>query len=106
MMYPHLGFYVCSSCSVCSDDICVIGYNQSTVKQKKRKCIHKRDEYVQSKIGKFSCREPFKGELQCENKLISYERAFKMLENDMYITVIGKPFSSYYALKSGQGITK
>ena len=26
----------------------------------------------------------FKGELQRENKLISYERAFKMLENDMY----------------------
>ena len=30
----------------------------------------------------------FKGELQRENKLISYERAFKMLENDMYVTVI------------------
>ena len=24
-----------------------------------------------------------KGELQCENKLISHERAFKMLENDI-----------------------
>ena len=32
----------------------------------------------------------FKGELQRENKLISYERAFKMLENDMYITGIGQ----------------
>ena len=31
-----------------------------------------------------------KGELQRENKLISYERAFKMLENDMYITGIGQ----------------
>ena len=31
-----------------------------------------------------------KGELQRENKLISYERAFKMLENDMYITVTGQ----------------
>ena len=31
----------------------------------------------------------FKGELQRENKLISYERAFKMLENDMYIAGIG-----------------
>ena len=30
----------------------------------------------------------FKGELQRKNKLISYERAFKMLENDMYITGI------------------
>ena len=31
-----------------------------------------------------------KGELQCENKLISYEKEFKMLENDMCITVIGQ----------------
>ena len=30
----------------------------------------------------------FKGELQRQNKLISYERVFKMLENDMYITGI------------------
>ena len=27
---------------------------------KKRKCIYKRDEYFQSKIGKFLCREPLK----------------------------------------------
>ena len=39
MMYPHLGFYVCPSCGVCSDDICVIGYNKSTFMHKKRKCI-------------------------------------------------------------------
>ena len=32
----------------------------------------------------------FKGELQRENKLISYEKAFKMLENDMYIAGIGQ----------------
>ena len=32
----------------------------------------------------------FKGELQRESKLISYERAFKMLKNDMYVTVIGQ----------------
>ena len=31
-----------------------------------------------------------KGELQCENKLISYEKEFKMLENDMCITVISQ----------------
>ena len=31
-----------------------------------------------------------KGEHQRENKLISYERAFKMLENGMYITGIGQ----------------
>ena len=29
-----------------------------------------------------------KGELQNENKLISYERAFTMLENDIYIAGI------------------
>ena len=31
-----------------------------------------------------------KGELQRENKSISYERASKMLENDMYIAGIGQ----------------
>ena len=35
------------------------------------------------------------GELQRENKLISYERVFKMLENDMNIAESVKPFSSY-----------
>ena len=30
--------------------------------------------------------QTFKGELQRENKFISYERAVKMLENDMCIT--------------------
>ena len=34
--------------------------------------------------------EQLEGELQRENKLISYERAFKMPENDMYISVIGQ----------------
>ena len=56
-MYPYLGFYVCG---VCSYDICVIGYNEPTVMHKKRKCIYKRNEYFQSKIGKFLCREPLK----------------------------------------------
>ena len=58
-MYPHLGFYVCPSCGVCvcGDDIFVIGYNESTVMHKKRKCIYKRDEYFQLKFGKFLCRE-------------------------------------------------
>ena len=50
MMYPHLGFYVCPSCGVCGDNMCVIGYNESTVMHKKRKCIYKRDEYFRSKI--------------------------------------------------------
>ena len=45
----------------------------------------------------------FKEELQRENKLISSEGKFKMLENDMYIAEIG-PASSR-ALKSYQGIT-
>ena len=60
MMYPHLGFYICPSCGVCSDDICVLGYNESTVMHKKRKYIYKRDEYFQPKIGNFLCREPLK----------------------------------------------
>ena len=50
-----------------------------------------------------------KGELQGENKLFSNERALKMLENDIYIYLSlesVKPFSSYWALKLGQGITK
>ena len=51
IMYLHLGFYVCPSCRVCGDDIFVIGYDESTVMHKKRKCIYKRDEYSQSKIG-------------------------------------------------------
>ena len=55
MTYTHLGFYVCPSCGVCSDDMCAIGYNESTVMYKNRKCIYKRDKYFQSKIGKFSC---------------------------------------------------
>ena len=58
-MYPHLGFYVCPSCGVCGDDICAIGYNESTVMHKKRKFIYKGDDYFQSKIGKFLCREHF-----------------------------------------------
>ena len=60
IVYPHLGFYVCPSYDVCGDDICVIGYDESMVMHKKRKCIHKRDEYFQSKIGKLLCREPLK----------------------------------------------
>ena len=35
----------------------------------------------------FTCN---KRELQCENTLISYKRAFKMLGNDKYITEIGQ----------------
>ena len=53
MMYPHLGFYVCLSCGVFGDDIFVIEYDESTVMHKKRRSIYKRDEYFQSKIGKF-----------------------------------------------------
>ena len=33
---------------------------------------------------------PFKREMQCKNKLISYKRVLKMLENNMYITGIGQ----------------
>ena len=38
---------------------------------------------VVNKLGKYSYSN-IKGELQCENKLISYERASKMLENERY----------------------
>ena len=46
-----------------------------------------------------------KGELQCENKLISYERAFKMLEKDLYVTGIAQAVLEL-TLKLRQGITK
>ena len=49
IMYPNLG-----------DDIILIGYDESMVMHKERKCIYKRYEYFQSKIGKFLCREPLK----------------------------------------------
>ena len=57
IMYP-MGVYVCPSYGVCGDNIFVVGYGESTLIHKKRKCIYKRDEYFQSKIGKFLCREP------------------------------------------------
>ena len=44
-----------------------------------------------------------KGELQRENKLISYERAFKMLENDMYIAGIGQAILELLSFKVGSG---
>ena len=81
-MHPHLGLYVCPSCGVCNDDICVIGHNESTVMHKKRKFIYKRDEYFQSKIGKFLCREPLtipdsvirltEGELYSSHNILYY----------------------------------
>ena len=45
----------------------------------------------------------FKGELQRENKLITYERAFKMLENDMYIAGIGQAVLELLSFKVGSG---
>ena len=44
-----------------------------------------------------------KGELQRENKLISYERAFKMLENDTYIAGIGQAVLELLNFKVGSG---
>ena len=44
-----------------------------------------------------------KEELQSENKLISYERAFKMLENDMYITGIGHAVLELLSFKVESG---
>ena len=72
VMYPHLGFYVCSSCGA-------VGYGESTFIHKKRNCIYKRDEYFRSKIGKFLCREPLKipdrvleGELHNSDNILYY----------------------------------
>ena len=45
----------------------------------------------------------FKGELQRENKLVSYEKAFKLLENDMYIAGIGHPVLDLLSFKAGPG---
>ena len=46
---------------------------------------------LENQIDILALNETFlKGELQRENKLISYERAFKVLENDMYIAGIGQ----------------
>ena len=44
-----------------------------------------------------------KGELQRENKLILYERAFRLLENDMHITVIGQAILELLGFKVGSG---
>ena len=59
------------------------------------------------KILKFESRVSFfnfiKGELQRENKLISYERAFKMLENDMYIAGIGQVVLELLSFKVESG---
>ena len=44
-----------------------------------------------------------KGELQRENKLISYERACKMLENDMYIAGIGQAVLELLSFKVESG---
>ena len=44
-----------------------------------------------------------KGELQRENKLISSERAFKMLKNDMYIAGIGQAVLELLSFKVGSG---
>ena len=44
-----------------------------------------------------------KGELQRENKLISYEREFKMLENDMYIAGIGQVVLELLSFKVESG---
>ena len=44
-----------------------------------------------------------KGELQRENKLISYERVFKMLENDVYIAGNGQAVLELFSFKVSSG---
>ena len=43
------------------------------------------------------------GELQRKNKLISYERTFKMLKNDMYIAEIDQAVLELLSFKAGSG---
>ena len=50
-------------------------------------------------------KECVKGELQRENKLTSYERAFKMLKNNMYIAGIGQAILELLSYRVCQGIT-
>ena len=44
-----------------------------------------------------------KGEMECENKLISHERPFKMLENDMCVAEIGRAVHELLSFKFGSG---
>ena len=60
-----------------------------------------RDMLISSKA--ISCSKLFKGALQRENKFISYERVFKVLENDMYIAGIGQPVLKLLIFKVGSG---
>ena len=60
-----------------------------------------RDMLISSKA--ISCSKLFKGELQRENKFISYERVFKVLENDMYIAGIGQAVLKLLIFKVGSG---
>ena len=46
---------------------------------------------------------PLKGELQRENKFISYERTFKLLKNYMYIVAIGQAVLELLSFKVGSG---
>ena len=69
---------------------------------------NKADSQVSSKICVPSVHCPqkvwwFKGELQRENKLISYEKAFKMLENDMYVAGIGQAVLELLSFKVESG---
>ena len=61
-------------------------------------------ENVEFKFSRLS--RHLKGELQRENKLISYERAFKMLENDVCITVIGQAVLELLSFKVGSSWVK
>ena len=60
-------------------------------------------EFTKVICGSFSQGNNLKGELQRENKLISYERAFKMPENDMYIAGIGQAILELLSFKVGSG---
>ena len=66
-------------------DIQIIDKLLMTPKDPKELTKRPKRTHTEIKEGRRILASSFKGELQRENKLISYERAFKMLENDRYI---------------------
>ena len=85
--------------------VCTNSVKTNTVVPPNDKCKFKNRNIVL--ICNYDRFQPFtyliKGELQRENKLISYERAFKMLENDMYIAGIGQVVLELLSFKVESG---
>ena len=60
-----------------------------------------KNDHTFNNKGQNSTKCKLKGELHHENKLISYERALKMLENDMCITGIGQAILELLSFEVG-----